>query len=127
MLLLAPLFGIDVSLSLWLLPIGALTALSLSGLAIAIGTRAPSEDAGRLLASGLGILIAMFSPVYYELARLPEALQWLARLSPYTHAAVLLNGLLDGRGLDQQSAVWLVAVAALLVVVGVGGMRWREA
>ncbi len=126
-LLFAPLFGIDIHLSLWLIPLTFLTAISLTGIALVIGTWAPSMETGNLLANTVGILVVMMSPIYFPLSRLPAALQWPARLSPYTHAGAAIDRVLSGSGGFAGEIGILAGITVVTLVIGVWGMRWREA
>jgi ABC-2 type transport system permease protein len=125
-LLFAPLFGIHIELSLWLIPLSVLTALSLTGVALVIGTWAPSAQMGNLLANTVGILVVMFSPIYYPLSRLPDWLEWPARLSPYTHAGAAIDAVLSGAGGFYDEMALLAAITAATMAAGLCGMRWRD-
>ncbi len=122
----APLFGIHIEFSLWLLPLTLLSALSLTGVALVIGTWSPTQEIGNVLTNTIGILIVFFSPIYYPLSRLPEWLQWPARLSPYTHAGSAIDAVLSGRGGFYGETAILAAITAVALVLGVAGMRWRD-
>ena len=123
----APLFGIDITLSIWLLPLLLLTALSMTGMAFVIATWSPSMEAGNMMANTLGILVVILSPVYYPIDRLSEWLQWLARLSPYTHAGEAINKVLSGEGGFEREMLILAGITAAGLVIGILGLRWREA
>jgi ABC-type multidrug transport system permease subunit len=125
-LLFAPLFGIHIHLSLWLVPLSLLCALSLTGLALVVGTRAPTAQVGNVLANSAGILVVLFSPLYYPVSRLPEWLQWPARLSPYTHAASAIDAVLSGSGGFYGEMAVLAGITAVAMALGVWGMRWRD-
>jgi ABC-type multidrug transport system permease subunit len=125
-LVFAPLFGVHIHLSLWLVPLSLLCALSLTGVALVIGTWAPSAQTGNLLANTVGILIVLFSPLYYPMSRLPEWLQWPARLSPYTHAANAIDGVLSGAGGFYGEMSLLAVITAGALALGMWGMRWRD-
>ena len=125
-LLFAPLFGIHIELSPWLIPVGLLCALSMTGVGLLIGTWAPSAQAGNLLANTVGILVVMLSPIYFDLSRLPAWLQWPARLSPYTHAGAAMNSILSGAGDFQGEVGILAGITAVTLVLGIAGMRWRD-
>jgi ABC-type multidrug transport system permease subunit len=125
-LLFAPLFGVHIHLSLWLVPLAFLCALSLTGIALVIGTWAPSAQTGNLLANSIGILVVLFSPLYYPVSRLPDWLQWPARLSPYTHAANAIDAVLSGSGGFYGEMSVLAAITAAALAVGLWGMRWRD-
>ena len=125
-LLSAPLFGIDIELSLWLLPLALITAASMSGIGLVVGTWAPAQQTGSALAGVMGIVVVMISPVYYDIGRLPEWLQWPARLSPYTHAGNAINGVLSGAGGFYAEMGILALITAAALALGVARMRWRE-
>ncbi|HEY7270758.1 MAG TPA: ABC transporter permease [Dehalococcoidia bacterium] len=125
-LLFAPVFGVHIHLSLWLIPLSLLCALSLTGVALVIGTWSPSQQTGNLLANTVGILIVLFSPLYYPLSRLPGWLRWPAKFSPYTHAASAIDGVLSGTQHFYGEMALLTAVTAVAMALGVWGMRWRD-
>lgn len=122
----APITGTDVHLSLWLLPVLVLAALSTAGISVIIATRAPGMEAGNMLANVFGILIVLLSPIYYPMERLPEGLQWLARLSPFTHAGEAVNRILSDEGGFLPSALALLAITVVTGTIGIAGLRWRE-
>jgi len=122
----APLVDIDITLSFWLVPLILLTAVSMTGIAIVIGTWAPSLEMGNMLANTLGILVVILSPVYYPIERLSEWLRWVARLSPYTHAGEAINRVLSGQGGFEREALVLAGITVVGLVIGIVGLRWRE-
>lgn len=123
----APLLGISIHLDWWLVPVLLLTALSTTGLGVILATWSPTMEVGNMLANVVGIMLTLLSPVYYPIQRLPEWLQWVARLSPYTHAGAAVDRILAGRGGFQDQALLLLAIAAVAIVAGIAGLRWREA
>jgi ABC-type multidrug transport system permease subunit len=124
-LLAAPLMGFDIEIGVWLLPIALLTALSMAGMSLVIGTWSPDLMAGNLLAQVCGILVVMLSPVYFSLERLPGWLQGPAQLSPYTHAADAFQGSLSG-GAPAGDVAVLALITAVSISLGIAGMRWRD-
>jgi ABC-2 type transport system permease protein len=125
-LLFAPAAGVHIVFGVWLIPLTLLAALSLTGLALVIGTCSPTREVGSMLANMIGIMIVFLSPVYFPLSRLPEIWQWPARLSPYTHAANAIDGILSGSGVAYGEIAILTAITAVTLTLGVMGMRWRE-
>ncbi len=69
----------------------------------------------------------MISPIYYPVSRLPDWLEPIARLSPYTYAANALDAILSGRGGFGDDVAILAAITAVSMTIGLAGMRWREA
>lgn len=126
MLSFAPIFGIHIHLSFWLVPLILLTALSMTGIAIVIGTWSSTMEAGNMLANTFGIIVVMLSPVYYPIERLPEWLEWVARLSPYTHAGRAINSVLSGEGGFGVEMLILTGITAVGLTVGALGLRWHE-
>jgi len=122
----APITGADIQLSLWLLPVLVLASLSMAGISVIIATRAPGMEAGSMLANVFGILVVLLSPIYYPMERLPEGMQWVARLSPFTHAGEAVNRILSGEGGFLPSAGALVLITIVTMTMGVAGLRWRE-
>ncbi len=98
----------------------------MTGVALVIGTWSPNQQMGNLLANSIGILIVMFSPIYYPISRLPDWLQWPARFSPYTHAASAIDAILSGAGGFYGELALLAAITAAAMALGVAGMRWRD-
>lgn len=122
----APLVGIHVHLSLWLVPVVLLTAISMTGLGMVIATWSPSMETGGMMANLLGIMLTILSPVYYPIDRLPEWLRWVARFSPYTHAGQAVQSILSGRGGFGGEALLLLAITIVGLSFGAAGLRWRE-
>jgi len=123
----APVFGIGIHLSPWLVPLILLTTLSMTGIAVTLAAWSPSWEVGNLLANILGLLVTLLSPVYYPIERLPEWLRWVARLSPYTHAGEALNNVLSGLAVPEREVLLLAAITLAGLAIGVAGLRWREA
>jgi ABC-type polysaccharide/polyol phosphate export permease len=121
-----PIFGMHINLNLWFLPVVVLASVSLAGVALIIGTWAPTWESGSFAAYMAGNFIALVSPVYFPISRLPDWLQPIARLSPYTYAAQSLAAIFAGRGGFGEDLVILAAITTGGLVVGLMGMRWRE-
>jgi ABC-2 type transport system permease protein len=126
LLVFAPVFGIKVHLSLWFLPVAVLTALSLAGLALVISTWAPSWEVGNMIGGVAGFAVVLVSPIYFPVSRLPDWLEPIARLSPYTYAADAFDSILSGRSDFFDEVAVLTAVTIVSLCIGVWGMRWRE-
>jgi hypothetical protein len=88
------------------------------------GTWSLTYTTGNVLAEVSGILVVMLS-VYFSVSRLPDWLQWPARFSPYTHAAEALKDSLSGSVPLGEVAI-LAALSAVMVSLGIAGMRWRD-
>jgi ABC-type multidrug transport system permease subunit len=126
MLAFAPIFGISVHLTLWIIPLVLLTTLSLTGIALIIATRAPTWQVGRYLGNVVGILVPLVSPVYYPIDRLPDWLHPIARLSPLTYSADAIFKAISGRTDFEISALVLCALTIASLALGFVGLRWQE-
>jgi ABC-2 type transport system permease protein len=122
----APVFNIDIHLSVWLAPLVLLTALSMTGIAITIAVWSPSQVVGNMLANTIGLIVVLLSPIYYPIERLPEWLRWPARLSPYTHSGTAINDVLSGSAVPEREVLILAAITVVGIAIGVAGLRWRE-
>jgi ABC-type multidrug transport system permease subunit len=123
---LAALAGVDYYLSP-LLPILLITtSLALPGFAVLIATHARTAQGGYMLCNTVGIIVVFISPIFYPIERLPEWLQWIARISPFTHAGKAFTELLSGGSDIIVPLAILVAFMIITNVLGITRMRWRE-
>jgi ABC-2 type transport system permease protein len=122
----APLVGIDIHLSWWLMPVLLLTSLSLTGIGMVIATWSPGQEIGNVLANMVGIMVTLLSPVYFPIERMPHWLRWVVRFSPYTHAGEAVDRILSGRGGFTMEIGYLALITAAGLLIGVAGLRWRE-
>jgi ABC-2 type transport system permease protein len=78
----------------------------------------------------ISLVLTVLPPVYYPLTALPGWAQTIARFSPTTYAAELVQGSVGLRPLSLGAAAldWLVlvAVTAALVLVAAFQARWKE-
>ena len=118
--------GAQLRLSPLLIPLIVLTALALPGFAVLIATYAKTAQAGYMLSNAVGIMLVMISPVFYPIERLPEALQWLARLSPFTYAGQAVHQTLSGGTAIIVPVCILLAFTVAASAIGIAKMRWRE-
>jgi ABC-type multidrug transport system permease subunit len=118
--------GTDFHLSLLLLPLLIMTALALPGFAVLIATHVRTAQAGYMLSSTVGILVVLVSPIFYPIERLPEWLQWVARISPFTHAGQAFREVLTGGSSILVPVVVLLVFMVATNILGITRMRWRE-
>jgi len=103
-----------------------MTGLALPGIAVVVATRARTAQTGYMLSDTIGIVVSFVSPVFYPIERLPEALQWIARFSPFTHAGQAFREILNGGSSVLIPILVLLAFMVVANALGVSGMRWRE-
>ena len=118
--------GADFHLSLLLLPLLIMTALALPGFAVLIATHVRTAQAGYMLSSTVGILVVLVSPIFYPIERLPEWLQWVARISPFTHAGQAFREVLTGGSSILGPVLVLLVFMVATNILGITRMRWRE-
>jgi ABC-type polysaccharide/polyol phosphate export permease len=118
--------GVDFHLSLILVPLIIMTGVALTGFAVLIATYSRTAQMGNMLTQTIGIIVIFISPIFYPIERLPEVLQWLARLSPFTHAGQAFYEVLSGGSSILGQVVILLAFMVVTNALGIAKMRWRE-
>jgi len=118
--------GVKFQMSLLLLPLLVMTALALPGFAVLIATHVRTAQAGYMLSSTVGTLIVLVSPIFYPIERLPEWLQWVARVSPFTHAGQAFHEVLAGGSSILLPMAILLVFMVVTNILGITRMRWRE-
>lgn len=118
--------GVNLHLSPLLAPLIIVTGVALTGFAVLIATYAKTAQAGNMLTNTVGIIVVFLSPIFYPIERLPEVLQWLARLSPFTHAGQAFYEVLSGGSAILGQVVILLAFMVVTNALGIAKMRWRE-
>ena len=118
--------GVDFRLSPLLLPLLVITAFALPGIAVIIATYARTAQTGYMLTNVAGIMVVFISPIFYPVERLPQWLQWLAQVSPFTHAATAFREVLTGGSDILGPVLVMVAVMVVTNTLGILKMRWRE-
>jgi len=125
-LVLAAVAGVDFQLSPLLLPLIIMTGVALPGFAVLIATYANTAQAGYMLCNTVGIVVVFVSPIFYPIESLPESLQWVARLSPFTHAGQAFTEVLSGGSSILIPVLILLAFMVATNTLGIIKMRWRE-
>lgn len=118
--------GVNFQLSPILAPLILMTGVALTGFAVLIATHSNTAQAGYMLSNVIGIMVVFVSPIFYPIERLPEVLQWLARLSPFTYAGEAFLKVLEGRSAILAEVAILAAFMVVTNALGIAKMRWRE-
>ncbi len=118
--------GVDFHLSPILAPLILMTGVALTGFAVLIATYARTAQTGMMLTNTVGIVVVFVSPIFYPIERLPEVLQWLARLSPFTYAGQAFTEVLSGGSSILVQVSILLGVMVVTNALGIAKMRWRE-
>jgi ABC-type multidrug transport system permease subunit len=126
--LLAFSFVVDVDLTLtWaFFPLTVAALLSVAGIALMIGSYAPTVEVGGIMSNLFGVVLVMVSPVFFTMEQAPFVLKLIGWVSPMRYAA-------DGitKSISGNSDVWLeltvlAGFAAVSMALGLWKMRWRE-
>ncbi len=117
---------VEVTISWTLVPLVTPAVLSMAGLTLFIVSFAPSQEAGGIMATMLGIVLVIVSPVYFTMEQAPNVMRWLGHVSPFRYAA---DGLM--KSFSGQSDIWselavLIAFTLVTMSLGLWRLRWRE-
>ena len=119
-------------------PLGALTVLCVFALmfafSVALGfmlsTFSTDIQQNRAFVSILTIMLATIAPIYYPITYIPDAIRFLAYLSPATYAAEIAQNAIGDLSLSQLNLAvdWivLIAVCFVLFVLAVKKSHWRD-
>ena len=105
----------------WFVAAAALLAIGMYGIAETLANRIPRQEEYVGALPALAIVPWFFAGSLFPISALPEALTWIAKLLPLTHAlAVMRYGLLDDHGAGLED-IWgmgnTTAMAALSLAV----------
>ena len=117
---------VDVTISWTLVLLVTPAVLSMAGLTLFVVSFAPSQEAGGIVATMLGIVLVIVSPVYFTVEQAPMVMRWLGHVSPFRYAA---DGLM--KSFSGQSDIWaefavLIAFTFVTMSLGLWRLRWRE-
>ena len=122
----SPTVGVNLDLTWAFLPILLVTLLSISGIALLIGSYAPTVEIGGIMSNIFGVVLVLVSPVFFTMDQAPPALEWIGWVSPMRYAA-------DGitKSISGDTRIWteitILAVFALgAMVLGLWKLRWQE-
>lgn len=122
----APLVGVELSLTWSVIPIALTVLLTMSGLTMLVVSYAPSPEVGGIMSNLLGIFLALVSPVYFPMEQAPAVMRALGWISPLRYAADGMMKSLSG-STDVLVEVSILAVFALVfMTAGLWKLRWRE-
>ena len=118
--------GVDFHFTWAVLPIVAMTLLTMSGLTLFVVSYAPSPEAGSIMSNLLGILMALVSPVYFSMEQAPTVMKAFGWVSPLRYAADGMMKSLSGRTDVLVEIAVLGIFAAVCMGIGLWKLRWRE-
>ena len=112
-------FGVPSSwLALLALPAAVLTGVAFSSGIMAYAATLKSGGDFSVVFRFVITPLFLFSGVFFPVSRFPEPFRTIAWFTPLFHGVELVRGLMLG---TIQSPVWIVHVAYLLIMLGIGG------
>lgn len=118
--------GVDLQLTWAVVPLLIAALLSISGIALLIGSYAPTVEIGGIMSNIFGVVLVMVSPVFFTMEQAPTALKWLGWVSPMRYAA-------DGitKSISGNTQIWtefsvLAGFAVAAMALGLWKLRWQE-
>ncbi len=126
LLMVALVAGVELSFTWAVLPIVAMTLLTMSGLTLFIVSYAPSAEVGSIMSNLLGILMALVSPVYFPMEQAPALMRAFGWVSPLRYAADGMMKSLSGRTDVLAEIVVLGIFASVCMGIGLWKLKWRE-
>ena len=120
------LVGVNLDLTWAVLPLVIATLLSISGIALLIGSHAPTVEIGGIMSNIFGVILVMVSPVFFTMDQAPTAIKWLGWVSPMRYAS-------DGitKSISGETQIWtefaiLAVFAVVAMALGLWKLTWRE-
>lgn len=111
-------FGVPTSwLALLAIPAAILTGVAFSACVMAYAATLTSGWGFNVVFRFIITPLFLFSGVFFPVSRFPEPFRTIAWFTPLFHGVELVRGLMLG---TIQSAIWIVHVAYLLIMVGIG-------
>jgi len=126
LLALSSVVGVDLSLTWAFLPLVLASLLSISGIALLIGSYAPSVEVGGIMSNLFGIVLVMISPVFFTMDQAPLILRLVGWVSPMRYAADGIVKTISGNNDVWLELVVMTAFAAAALALGLWKLRWRE-
>ena len=118
--------GVDVRITVALVPVIVLTVLSLAGITLLIVSFAQSMEVANIMTGFVGMVLAVISPVYFTMEQAPAFMRWLGYISPLRYAADGITASFSGRT-DIWFELFVLLLTALVTMsLGVWRLPWRE-
>ena len=118
--------GVEFHFTWAVLPIVAMTLLTMSGLTLFVVSYAPSPEVGGIMTNLMGILMALVSPVYFSMEQAPTVMRLFGWVSPLRYAADGMMKSLSGQTDVLVEIAVLGMFASVCMGIGLWKLRWRE-
>jgi len=120
------LVGVDLELTWAVFPLIIVTLLSIAGIALLIGSYAPTVEIGGIMSNIFGVVLVMVSPVFFTMEQAPSALKWLGWVSPMRYASDGITKSISGDPQIWTEFTVLAGFAVAAMALGLWKLRWQE-
>jgi len=126
LLAVSPFADVGLELTWAVLPLLVAALFSIAGIALLIGSYAPTVEIGGIMSNLFGIVLVMVSPVFFTMEQAPTVLKWLGWVSPMRYAADGITKSISGNTDIWTELAVLTGFAIAAMALGVWKLRWRE-
>ena len=126
LLSISSLAGVDLDLTWAVFPLVIASLLSISGIALLIGSYAPTVEIGGIMSNLFGVVLVMVSPVFFTMDQAPAALEGIGWVSPMRYAADGIAKSISGDTQIWTEFIILAGFAAAAMALGLWKLNWRE-
>ena len=118
--------GVEVKITVALVPLIVLTVLCLAGITLFVVSFAHSLEVANVMTGFVGMILAVISPVYFTMEQAPAIMRWLGYVSPLRYASDGITASFSGR-----TDIWfefgvLLLTALVTMSLGLWKLPWRE-
>lgn len=118
--------GIDLELTWAVAPLLVVALFSISGIALMIGSYAPTVEIGGIMSNIFGVVLVMVSPVFFTIDQAPTAIKWLGWISPMRYSADGITKSISGNTDIWTELAVLAGFAAITMALGLWKLSWRD-
>lgn len=122
----SPIVDVDLDLTWHFFPLIVAAVLGISGIAMLIGSYAPSMEVGGIMSNLFSVVLVMVSPVFFTMDQAPLVLKIVGWVSPMRYAADGIMKSISGQGDVWVELAVLTGSAAGMLALGLWKLRWRD-
>lgn len=126
LLAVAPYTGVNLDLTWAVFPLLIAALFSIAGIALLIGSYAPTVEIGGIMSNLFGVVLVMVSPVFFTMDQAPTVLKWLGWVSPMRYAADGITQSISGSTDIWTELAVLAGFAVVAMTLGLWKLRWQE-
>ena len=120
------LVDVDLELTWHFFPLIIAAVLGISGVAMLIGSYAPSMEVGGIMSNLFGVVLVMVSPVFFTMEQAPLALKIVGWVSPMRYAADGIMKSISGQGDIWVELAVLAGTAVGMMALGLWKLKWQD-